>query len=90
MIKTQQRTAVLEREEKAESSSAMGEGEIRFEEGLWCIGLMRVAQEWSDPRSPSLAAVIQGVAERRGLPPDLFEIFVAERLGALMPDSDGQ
>ena len=44
MIKTQQRTAVLEREEKAESSSAMGEGEIRFEEGLWCIGLMRVAQ----------------------------------------------
>ena len=51
---------------------------------------MRVAQEWSDPRSPSLAAVIQGVAERMGLPPDLFEIFVAERLGALMPDSDGQ
>ncbi len=91
----EQRTAVLERElgrTLSESSAAVrrraaGAG-APLDEGLCCIGLMRVAQEWSDPRAPDLSAIIRGVAERMGLPPERFELFVAEQLGALLPEVD--
>ncbi|MDR0966770.1 MAG: hypothetical protein LBM75_09800 [Myxococcales bacterium] len=80
-MKTTKRTAVLDSSQAQvahapESASAM-------DEGLWSIGLMRVAVEWSDPRAPALAEVVRSVAERMALPPEPFELFVAERLGAL-------
>lgn len=101
-MKTKKRTAILERDQARTSppdpspggdaptrrEAVLDSGVAQLDEGLWCIGLMRVAQEWSDPRAPGLSAIVHGVAERMGLPPDRFEIFVAEELGALLPGAD--
>lgn len=101
-MKTKKRTACLERDQvqafpdgaaareevQARRGACRSEGVLQLDEGLCCIGLMHVAQEWSEPRAPGLSAIIHGVAERMGLPPDLFELFVAEQLGALLTETD--
>ena len=95
MIKNSKRTAILEGLSTTQARPAspppqqrravVAADEPERDAGLFGIALLRVAEEWSDPRAPALAEVIHGVAERMGLPPDRFELFVAEQLGRLVP-----
>lgn len=86
-----QRTAVVEEQKvaaRAPAAPAAQSPSAPEPDGLWAIGLLRIAMELKRPDSPGLSEIIDGVAERMGIPKAQFELFVAERLGSLQEEAE--
>jgi hypothetical protein len=81
------RTAVIE-EQQVAVRAPEAQREVPEPDGLWAIGLLRIAMELKRPDAPGLAEIIGGVAERMGIPRDQFELFVAERIGSLQEEAE--